>query len=410
MKWRDLFTSAYYALSQHKLRSSLTLLGIVIGVGAVVAMMSMTAGLDLYVNKKFSVLGANTFKIRKFPMIRFGGAHHMAKYQNRRDLTLSNAQAVRVEDEAARYVGAELFSFAGAVRSRYAETSANVFVIGGMMEYALTNSVEISEGRNLSAFDVQHERDVAVLGADVASNLFPFSSPIGRDVIFGNRRFQVVGVFVARGSLFGMRSMDNFVLVPISTFVGIYGKNRSVDISVQAMSGERYDLAFERALQIMRRERGLKPGQEDDFEMYSNESIIDTVSSLTDSITWAAIGIAFVSLLVGGIGIMNIMMVSVTERTREIGVRMAIGARKNDILRQFTAEAILLSVAGGALGLLLGFGAAYLVDAIVGVPAAAPLWAVLAALATSSSSGLIFGIYPAWKASRLDPIDCLRYE
>ncbi len=406
----DLAAGALSALKVNKLRAGLTTLGIVIGVGAVVAMMAMTSGFEYYVNEQFSGLGSNTFQIQKRPAMRLGGGHHMSEWRKRKDITVANADAVRAGDEAARFVGAELWSFGGKIRSRFGETTPSVVVAGGTPEFATNNGYDIAQGRTLNAFDVQHERNVVVLGTDVAETLFPHSSPVGQNVVFSGRRFKAVGVFASKGSFFGLGSRDNYVLIPITAFIRIYGKRRSVNITVQALGPESFESSKERAIQIMRRERKLRPGQDNDFSVFSNESVIDTVSGITGSIKWAALGIALLSLLVGGIGIMNIMMVSVTERTREIGTRMAVGARRRHILWQFSVEAVILSALGGLLGLGVGYGAAFLAKSLAGLPAAAPTWAVVVALGMSSMAGLVFGIYPAWRASRMDPIEALRYE
>jgi putative ABC transport system permease protein len=410
MRFFDLLSNSLFALGSNKLRSGLTTLGIVIGVGAVVAMMAMTAGFEGYIGRQFSGLGSNTYQIQKWPKFRIGGTRNWSKYKKRKDLSVANADAVRMRNEAARFVGAELWSWGAAVHSRFGETPPAIEVAGGTPEFAPNNGYEIARGRNLNAFDVRHERNVVVLGAEVAATLFPYSSPIGQPVDFAGRRFMVIGVFATRGGFFGVGSRDDLMLIPITSFVRIYGRNRSVNITVQAMLPELFEPARERGIQIMRQERGLKAGQENDFDVYSNESVIDTMSEITDLVTIAALAIAVISLIVGGIGIMNIMMVSVTERTREIGIRIALGARKRNIMMQFTVEAIFLSALGGLLGLGVGYGAAYLAKALFDLPAAAPIWAVAVALMVSSAAGLVFGIYPAWRASRLDPIEALRYE
>ena len=409
MRLVDLIMSALSALSANKLRSGLTSLGIVIGVGAVVFMMAMTSGLDSKLTGMFSALGSNTFQIQKWPSMG-GGRRHSSKWRKRADITVGNSAAIRERSTQARFVGGELWYWGLVLRSRYHTTPPRVVVAGGTPEFAPNNGYDLAEGRTLNDFDVLHQRNVAVLGADLARDLFPHGSPVEQTISFGNRRVLVIGVFASKGSFFGMGSQDNYVLIPISTFVAIWGKNRSVNVTVQAMDPQVFEQARDDAIQIMRQERRIKPDAVNDFEVFSNESTMDTINSYTDSVSIAAVAIAFISLLVGGIGIMNIMMVSVTERTREIGVRRALGARKRHILWQFTVEAVFLSALGGLLGLGVGFGGGYLVRTLFGLPAAAPVWAVVVALGMSSVTGLVFGIYPAWKASQQDPIEALHYE
>ena len=409
MRLVDLFLAATCALSANKLRSGLTILGIVIGVGAVVFMMAMTTGLESYFSDQFSALGANTFQVQKWPHMRMGRRHSSA-WWNRADLTVADADAIREHNPYARFVGAELWHWGLVMRSRYEVTPPRVAVAGSTSEFAANNGYDLAAGRTLNAFDVLHARDVVVLGADLAADLFPHAAPVGQPVVFGNRRFRVIGVFATKGSFFGMGSRDNFGLIPITTFIGLYGSRRSVNITVQALRPEVFELARDRTIQILRRERGVRPDEENDFEVFSNESTMDKVTSVTGSISTAAVAIALISLLVGGIGIMNIMLVSVTERTREIGVRRALGARRRHILWQFTAEAVFLAALGGLLGLGLGFGGAWLVKQLAGLPAAAPAWAVAGALLIAGVTGLVFGIYPAWQASQQDPIEALRFE
>lgn len=405
----ELVISAGSALSSNKLRSGLTALGIVIGVGAVVFMMAMTSGLDEYFTKQFSSLGSNTFQIQKRPHMRMGGRHR-TKYRKRKDLKVSDADALRDLDEFARFVGAELWQWGIVAKSRYDVTGARVVVAGGTPEFAPNNSYDMASGRNINSFDLLHRRNVAVLGADLATELFPHSDSVGQFVEFGGRRFLVAGAFASKGSFMGFGSRDNFILIPISTFISMFGKRRSVNITVQSMSQADFQKARDRAITIMRRRRGVKANQDNDFEVFSNQSTMDKVNSITGSISIAAVAIALISLLVGGIGIMNIMTVSVTERTREIGIRRALGARRRHIMWQFAIEAVILAVVGGVLGLGAGFSGAYLVKQLAGLPAAAPLWAVIVALGVSSATGLVFGIYPALRASRQDPIEALRFE
>jgi putative ABC transport system permease protein len=397
------------SLTANKLRSFLTLLGIVIGVAAVVFMMAMTHGLKDYFSDQFSGLGANTFQIQKWPHMRMGH-RSWNKWANRPNINVADADAIRERSLAAGFVSPEVWTGGLVVRSRFETTPANVNVVGGSFEYADNNGYQIAWGRNLNAYDVLFQRTVVVLGSDLAGTLFPHTSPLGQAVVFASREFTVVGVFASKGGFFGFGSQDNFAHIPLTSFFGVFGLKRSVNITVQAKNQEKFESARDQAIQIMRQQRRIRADQENDFEVFSNESTMEKVGSVTDSVAAFAMAIAFISLLVGGIGIMNIMLVSVTERTREIGVRRALGAKRRNILWQFTMEAVALSALGGLLGLGLGFWGAHVVREVFGLPAAVPVWAVVVSLLMSSFTGLAFGIYPAWQASRLNPIEALRYE
>jgi len=248
------------------------------------------------------------------------------------------------------------------------------------------------------------------LGTDIVEELFPFEDPIGKIVRINADRFEVIGVFEKQGSRFG-QSQDNLVVIPISTFARFYGmKNRSIHITVQAQSAELYQTAMDQTIGVLRKERKVPPGEPNDFEIFSSESLVQTFNNITRIARVVAVVIVSFSLLVAGIGITNIMLVSVTERTREIGIRKSVGAKKRDVLLQFLFEAVVFCQVGGLVGIVMGIATGKLVDLVTPLPAAIPVWTVILGLGFCTLVGLITGIYPAYKAARLDPIVALRYE
>ncbi|MFQ6618232.1 MAG: ABC transporter permease, partial [Fidelibacterota bacterium] len=294
---------------------------------------------------------------------------------------------------------------------RYKErkTTPTILLAGGTPEFQPNNGYFVGEGRFITDADVIRKRSVVVLGMDIVNELFPFQSPIGKEIKVGANKFEVIGIFEEQGNRFG-QSQDNVAVIPITTFQKIYGKERSINITIQAKSPELYQTAVDQVIEILRIERKVPPGEANDFEIFSSNTLIQTFDNLTKYIRIAAVGIASISLLVAGIGIMNIMLVSVTERTREIGVRKAVGARQRDVLGQFLVEAVILSEVGGVIGVILGLGITKGISLASPLPTAIPFWSILLALGFCSIVGLFFGIYPAFKAARLDPIVALRYE
>ena len=303
----------------------------------------------------------------------------------------------------------ELYTFNQTVRYGGEKTNADVNVVGAAEEWQVVNGRFVDEGRFLLPIDLQASRKVGIIGKDIVETLFPFQNPVGMEVRVGPEKFQVIGVLEEKGSTFG-QSEDNTVIVPYTTFLHVFGKERFIQIAIQAVRPELLDATIDEVIGILRVERKVPPGEDNDFEILTKDSLMDTWRNLTQVVFAAAVGIAMISLLVGGIGIMNIMLVSVTERTREIGIRKSIGAKRRDILWQFIVEAIVLSAVGGIIGVAFGLGLGKLVGAVTPLPAAVPAWAILAGLLFSSAVGLFFGIYPAAKAARLDPIVALRYE
>jgi putative ABC transport system permease protein len=393
------------------LRSLLTLLGIVIGVATVVTMMALLEGLKIRVNRDLSQLGANVFSVSKWPQgIRFGGRGlDWSRIEKRKNLNLEDRRAV-LEHSPSVVRAAAMARFPAQTVSTSTAEAPSVFVIGATYEYLETSGATIESGRNYSEADELDARRVLVLGPDVVDILFPRADPIGQEVRLRGRTWTVVGVMARRGSMLGMFSLDNQVMMPISAFLDTFGKARGVSLSIEAVDQDALEKAQEEVTRVLRQRRQVPPTEENDFEINTNESMASTLNNLAQVVTAATFGVCVLSLLVGGIGILNIMLVAVTERTREIGVRKALGARRRRILAQFTTEAVALSLVGGILGLLLGFGVAFLGRWLFGLDATVPGWAIALSLGMSSGVGLIFGIYPAARAARLMPVDAMRQE
>jgi len=401
---------AVSAILAHKLRSFLTLLGVIFGVATVIVVVSLVEGFNVYVDEKIANIGTNAFAVRKFSIEDFSSVEAMHAAQRRnRDVTLEDMEHLRerARGGAVSQVGGKEDAVgdvkAGATtlfRVRISATTANIADI---------ERLEIAAGRYFTAAEEQTRRNVCFLGWDVAEKLFPTSDPVGQTVRVDGRPYQVVGVGKALGSVFG-QPRDMYVGVPLSTFLSTYGMRRSIQIVVTSAGEGAYHEAIEQVRLLMRARRKLAPGERDSFGIITPEAINELRDNIFGTIQTAAVGVTSISLVVGGIVIMNIMLVSVTERTKEIGVRKSIGARRADILKQFLAESTLLSLAGGGIGVLIAYLLAKTVAALTPVPTALPLLAVLAALGVSGGVGLVSGVYPAWKAAGLDPIEALRAE
>jgi len=402
---------AFGTLWVNPLRSLLTLLGVVIGVATVVSMMALIEGLRLKVTRDLSQLGANSFTVSKWPGgINFGRID-WRRFQQRPAFRLADVDLLREACPSVKTASGQTGFGAFKVASDRAETSPNVFTIGATAEWIDTSGViNIAEGRFYSPSEVQAERPVVVLGMEVAAQLFPGQSPLGQTVKVGGKLFRVIGVLSKRGKFLGLFNMDNMVVLPLTTALDSFGKDHSIRMNVQANSPELVQRAQDEVTAVLRRRRDVAPGAPNNFEIDTNESVTRTFNNLSQVITAAGAGICLLSLVVGGIGILNIMLVSVTERTREIGIRKALGAKRARILGQFAIEAVTLSFVGGIIGLVLGFGIAFLARWALGFPTVVPPWAVVLALVMSSGVGLVFGIYPAARAARLDPVEAMRME
>ena len=400
------FNMAVTAIMSNKLRSALTLLGIIIGVMTIIAMQSLIIGLRNSIKNQVSVLGSNVYQVQKFPAV---GNFDWKKYRNRKNLTLEQAKTLRRLATLAENVGAEVWSMGEEIRYGENKTMPTISVAGGTPEFLDNNGYAMADGRFITSQDNDFSRRVAVLGVEVVDALFPYEDPLGKDVKIQGERFQVVGVFDEMGSILG-NTRDNRVVIPITRFEKVFGKERSLNITVKAKSAAVYEASIDQTIGIIRALRKVPPGEDNDFDIRTNDQMMDFFDNLTKYVKIVAIAIASISLIVAGVGIMNIMLVSVTERTREIGIRKSIGAKRRDIMWQFLIEAIVLSEIGGVIGILIGLGIGKLVEAATPVPADVPTWTVVLGLVFCSAVGLMFGVYPATKAARLDPIEALRYE
>jgi len=407
MNIRESISVSFDALRANKLRSALTTLGIVIGVTTIIGMMSIVQGLQDYMVGELSVLGTNTFQVQKDPAIQFG--HLDEKYRNRKILTVEHASAIEENATLVQAVGTSTWNWGQIVKYKDTKTNPDVVLIGATAGFQTTFNYFVNEGRFLSDTDVEHNRMVIILGLDVAETLFPHSDPVGQYVRVGPHKFRVIGTLEKQGSLLG-ESRDNRVIIPITAFHKLYGNQRSISINIKVQDPRQLNQAIEQVTGILRTVRKVSPGKPNDFEIVTSESLIDTFNNMSMGVKFGAIFIAAISLAVGGIGIMNIMLVSVTERTKEIGIRKAVGARRMDVLWQFLIEAIFLGNLGGVIGIILGVLVGILVGTVTPLPTAIPLWAVLLGIGFCSLVGIVFGVYPANKAARLDPIVALRYE
>ena len=393
------------ALRANKLRSFLTLLGTIVGVTAVIAIISLIQGMNAYVSDKLLSQGANVFTIDKFGFILSDDEFRDAV--KRDDITFADAEAIAGLSRSAGAVKAEVERGDDV---RFGATRLRRIPIKGVHgDYAEVDRTELLEGRHLTASDMARRRTVAVLGYEVWEKLFDGRPASGYEVRVGDAKYMVVGVAEKKGSAFG-QSQDNFVIVPLTAWQKTYGTRNSLSISVASIDQASFETAQEEARAILRARRGVAPGKPDDFGIVTAETFMELYRNFTSAAFIVLVGVAGISLVVGGIVIMNIMMVSVTERTREIGIRKALGARRHDILMQFLVEAATLSLSGGAIGVLLGIAVALTVAAVSPLPAAVSGIAIVLGLAMSTGIGLLFGIYPAARAARLDPIVALRQE
>ncbi len=400
---------AFLSLWANKLRSALTLLGVVIGVAAVIAVVTFVNGINSYVAEKIFNLGADVFIMFKVsPAVT--DVDHYIEGQRRKDLTMNDYRAVREGCKLCTYVGAYARNNTGQVK--YGQQALTDTMVQGMTPaVAITQDIDIDSGRMLNESDLENDAPVVVVGTDIVDNLLPGVDPIGKEIRVDGWTYRIIGVGQKKGSTLG-QSLDNYVLMPMSSWMKQYGVfNSNMRISAKAIgTGPVLDGAMDEARVILRSRRHDPAGKADSFDMENNSSLLSIWSNLTGTFFIAMIGIAAISMVVGGIVIMNIMLVSVTERTREVGIRKAMGARRSDVMLQFLIEAVILSLLGGLIGVLLGIIVAKGVTLAVGMPSVIKLWAVFAGLFVAASVGIFFGVYPARRAAMLEPIAALRFE
>lgn len=410
MKIIEVVKVSLNSLRTNRLRSALTILGIVVGIFSIIAISTVIEVLQKSIEQGVSQLGQNTFQIQKFPITIGNGPGERAKYRNRPDITLEEYYRLKEKLVEAKTVGAEQWNFGKQIKIGNIETNPNIQVCGSTIEAFPNNKWVVSEGRAFNDRDIQRYENFIVLGADVAKKLFQNKNPLDDIVTLDGHKLKVIGVLESQGAVFG-QSQDNFAIIPITAFQNFYGRrSNSINITVMTYNKESYNDVIEFAEGYFRVIRGLKASEENNFSFFSNESILTQINDITNGVRIGSIVIAAIALLAAGVGIMNIMLVSVTERTREIGIRKAIGAKKFNILTQFLIESVTLSLMGGIIGIVLGVITGNLAGSLLNASAVIPIDWVLIGVFLCVIIGVSFGTYPAYKAANLDPIEALRYE
>jgi putative ABC transport system permease protein len=400
---------AFTAIRTHKMRSFLTVLGVLIGVASVIGMVSIITGLNNSMAEQIESLGSNIIYISQYEMVHFGG--FSAEERKRKDITAEHAEAIGEFCPSVGAVSPENHYWArGGNQVKYKDNKASrPAVVGVWPDYEIVNNCYAVGGRFFTEANINFRATVTVLGNDVKEALFPNLDPIGKQIRINGKKFTVIGVMEKKPKFLG-ESQDNYVLMPLSTYKRTYPEDKALTLLARPVSPELTDKAIDEITQLLRRMRGVPYDKPDDFAISTQEDLMNMYKRITGAIYMVMVVISSIGLLVGGVGVMNIMLVSVTERTREIGIRKAVGARKRNILWQFLIEAMTLSGSGGLLGIVIGLLLGEFVGAVTPLAAGVSLFWIILGFSFSVSVGLIFGIYPAYRAARLDPIVSLRYE
>ena len=413
--WSENALFALTAMRAQKLRSFLTLLGVMAGVATVIMMVSFVVGFNNSVTAAFTQFGTYLVQFQKYEP-RFGGPGGPPEEErNRRDLTIEDAKALKRLSKLVAAVSTERYKFQNVVvKSGRAEANTPL-LLGANPDYAPANTHFVQDGRFLSDADLTHAAHVCVVGTDVADALFPHADPIDQELTVNGVAYHVVGLFEKKGAFLGGGSNDNFVAIPVTTFDEQFpeiknGGGDTIHIATVPRRAEDYEALIEEETAILRARRHLKPNEPNDFALFTSAGQLQAFQQITGGVAAAMVVIAGIALLVGGVGVMNIMLVNVTQRTREIGLRKALGATRRDIATQFLVEAVTLTSVGGAMGIGLGLGAALLARVLFDFAAAAPPWSLVLGFGVSTAVGLLFGMWPALRAARQDPIEALRYE
>jgi putative ABC transport system permease protein len=400
----DLAAMSSAALLKHKLRSALTLLGVVIGIISVSSVTSVVRGIDSYMSSLLGSMGSEGFAVARIGMVM--NEEEFIKALKRREIRPEVVDAIKEQCPSVAHAAPFVRTVARVKSGRL--TADDVYIEGTTEDAQFMTEIGLDGGRYFTPYEVEHAEPVCIVGADVAAKIFSISDPTGKPVYIKGHRFTVIGTHARMGTVFGM-SRDAFVRIPYTTFRRVFGRAGDTEISVRARDAQVVGQATEEVRALMRRVRRLRPGQEDDFGLVTSEALMGMWRRLSANIFLAMVGVGSISLLVGGIGIMNIMLVSVRERTNEIGIRKALGATRRQILLQFLTESSLLCLVGGVLGVGVGVGAAEALSWKTQVPVAAEWWAIALSLGVACGVGLFFGVWPAARAASLDPVDALRY-
>jgi putative ABC transport system permease protein len=398
---------ALNSLIKNKLRSILTLLGIAIGLFSIIIVMTAIGAIQSSVESAFNSLGTNNFVVQKFPAIT--GPREWRKYRNRPDLTIDQGERLKDITHLPSAVGISLDK--GGMVAKYSneKTNPNVQLQGMNLDELKVNDLVISQGRGFTQQDENYTHMVCIIGSDVADKLFQNIYPIGQQIRIDLMNLKVIGVYEKRGSVLGA-GQDNFVTIPLTVFKKYYGDKNGGSYTVMAQDKSKLSETMDEVIGALRKIRKIPPGKENDFEIVTNDQLVSQFNDITKYFRLGAAVVAFIALIAAGVGIMNIMMVSVTERTKEIGIRKAIGARKIMIRSQFLMEAIVLSQIGGLIGIILGVIGGNVIAVILNVSVILPVEWIIIGVAVTTGVGVLFGVYPAVKASNLDPIEALRYE
>jgi putative ABC transport system permease protein len=402
---------AFDAIRAHKLRSGLTTLGIMIGVLTVIGMLALIDGFNKMIATQLSSLGTTTLYVQKQGLVM--SHEDWLQTRGRKNLTIADADAVRENCPSVERVAPMLESMSNVKYLKQEVLGSDI--LGTTPDYQFIANHELSDGRPMSTVDLEHSRNVAIIGWTLVDKLFGAQDPMGKEIIVQGNRFEVIGTIAKKGSFLG-NDQDNIAVIPISTFQKIFtGRVRSrgggsVTIAVQPLDADHVETAKDEITELLRRRRRVPPSRPDDFGIVTADQLMDIFKKITAGVFGLMIGVTLLSLLVGGIGIMNIMLVSVSERIKEIGIRKAIGARKRDIMQQFIIEAVALSSVGGVIGMVLGFVMAGVISLTIKLPSTVSWWSVLLGFGFSAAVGIFFGWYPARRAAEMDPIEALRYE
>ncbi len=407
MEFKEAVKIALQSLWANKLRSVLTLLGVVIGVTSVIAVVTLVNGANNYVTTKFSRYGADVFTVSRMPQI-ITSSEDYQRFQKRKNILFTDYQYVKENCKLCAGIGAQQATTSKVVHGT--ESTTDTSIRGYTSQMPALQNLNIEQGRGFMDTDEEHASRVAIIGTDIQDHLFAGINPLGQELRVDGMPYTIIGVSEKQGSTFG-QSQDNWVAVPLTAYQKTYGTSKSVTIYVKAGSaGQILDNAADEVRVLVRSRRHDGPGMPDDFELDENNTLVGFFSTITGYFGAVAGGIAVISLIVGGIVIMNIMLVSVTERTREIGIRKALGARPKDILLQFLIESGTMALVGGFFGVLGGIIVAQVVTIVAGFPSTVAFWSVLVGLLMATSTGVFFGVYPARKAAMLDPIEALRSD